>query len=311
MTPRFVGAGAALRRWRSTRGIAAAGRHVRALVDARYPPGRRVEDKITAADIIPARQAGVVQRIAHRRLVTAAEQAECTLELQPLVGDFVPAGAPLFRIHGLTRELSSAERRHIAGFVRLGSSRNSRGDPVGGVRKLAAIASAAASGSPPDPARAVHALDQLHDILRQLATRPFPSGEHRDASGQLRLTERVPGWDVYVRLAFGEIRLTGIRHQQICRRLAAALADLRDLAPPARRPPLERELRLLEAAARREYADPADATAALIPDLQGIGSGPDLAGGRWEERPLPPPRAREGTAEDFWGHGSSPEHRVG
>ena len=46
------------------------------------------------------------------------------------------------------------------------------------------------------------------------------------------------------------------------------------MAPPERRPPLDRQLELLEDAVRRAYD--ADADAALVPDMQGIGSGRDV-----------------------------------
>jgi hypothetical protein len=43
----------------------------------------------------------------------------------------------------------------------------------------------------------------IHDILRRLVRREFPSGRHRDAHGHVRLVERVMSWEGYVRLAFG------------------------------------------------------------------------------------------------------------
>jgi hypothetical protein len=48
------------------------------------------------------------------------------------------------------------------------------------------------------------------------------------------------------------------------------------VAPPERQPPLDRQLGLLEAAVRRAYSDDEDIDAALVPDMQGIGSGPDV-----------------------------------
>jgi hypothetical protein len=84
------------------------------------------------------------------------------------------------------------------------------------------------------------------------------------------------GWEGYVRLAFDELRLAGAGSPQVARRLRAALEDLRAVAPPERQPPLDRQLGLLEAAVRRAYSDDEDIIAALIPDMQGIGSGPDV-----------------------------------
>jgi hypothetical protein len=48
------------------------------------------------------------------------------------------------------------------------------------------------------------------------------------------------------------------------------------VASPERRPPLDRQLKLLDEAIRRAYTDDADLDAALVPDMQGIGSGPDV-----------------------------------
>jgi hypothetical protein len=58
--------------------------------------------------------------------------------------------------------------------------------------------------------------------------------------------------------------------------MCAALADLKSVAPPARQEPLNRQLRLLNAAVRRAHDDDEDILAALTPDTEGIGSGADV-----------------------------------
>ena len=58
-------------------------------------------------------------------------------------------------------------------------------------------------------------------------------------------------WDGYVHLAFDEIRLAGAGSPQIARRLRAALDDLLAVAPADRRPPLQRQLALLDEAVHR------------------------------------------------------------
>src|SRR4051794_19975027 len=97
-------------------------------------------------------------------------------------------------------------------------------------------------------------------------------------------------WEGYVRLAFDELRLAGAPSPQVARRLRAALEDLMTVAPPERRPPLDRQLKLLEDAVRRAFSDDADVDAALIPDMQGIGSGPDVMS--------PSPRSASRLARD-------------
>ena len=62
------------------------------------------------------------------------------------------------------------------------------------------------------------------------------------------------------------------------------------VASPERRPPLDRQLELLDNAVRRAFKDDADIDAALIPDMQGIGTGPDVTSH--------PPRSASPTERD-------------
>jgi uncharacterized membrane protein len=122
----------------------------------------------------------------------------------------------------------------------------------------------------------VAAVDRLHDLLRQLARRPFPSGRHHDEDGAVRLVLPTMSWDGYVALAFDELRQVGLRSPQVPRRLRAALEDLLTVAPPDRQEPLRRQLFLLdEACAQLDLSD-LDRRARIVADLSGIGSGPDV-----------------------------------
>ncbi|MBA2520385.1 MAG: DUF2254 domain-containing protein, partial [Chloroflexia bacterium] len=126
-----------------------------------------------------------------------------------------------------------------------------------------------------DPTTTVQAIDRLHDCPRQLARRQFPTGEHRDASGCLRLQVASISWDGSVLLAFDEIRDVGAGSVQVSRRLKAALEDLLSVAPPERRAPLERQLALLEAAVATASGS-AELSRSLTADRQGIGSADEL-----------------------------------
>ena len=109
----------------------------------------------------------------------------------------------------------------------------------------------------------MQSIDRLHDILRQLAPRPFPDGQYRDQAGEVRLTVRVMTWEAYVHLAFDEIRMAGAGSPQVARRLNDVLADLKSIAPPERVETINHQIDLLVAAVEAAMDDKRDVKMAL------------------------------------------------
>jgi uncharacterized membrane protein len=250
--------------------IGLVGDETRRETDRLYPPTEPDEDP----DVVVAPEYGVVVKLDRKALVGIAEEAGCVLELAPAMGDFVPRGAPLFRVHG---SLPAPDRAAVTMSVILERERSHESEPAYGIRKLVDVGERSIYSGPfQDPTTTVQAINAIHDVLRRIVVRDFPSGVHRDSHGNARLVVRVPTWEGYVRLAFDEIRLAGAGSPQVARRLRAALEDLQAAAPPERLPPLDRQLALLEAGVRRAYQDEGDVRAALVPDMQGIGSGADV-----------------------------------
>jgi uncharacterized membrane protein len=249
----------------------------RAQIDMVYdtPIAEQREDPAT----IVAAEPGVLHQIDRGGLIASARHAGCVLELVPVMGDFVCAGAPLLRVHGSPARPLAHDR--IREMVGLGSERTHLDDVAYGLRKLVDIAERSVADPFDDPTTAVQAIDRLHDAIRQLATRELATGRHEDEDAELRLVERTLSWEGYVRLAFDELRLVGAPAPQVARRLRAALDDLIAFVPADRRSPLERQRELLEAGVRRAYDDEEDVEAGLIADQQGIGSGADVVHG-WD-----------------------------
>ncbi|HET7490114.1 MAG TPA: DUF2254 domain-containing protein [Acidimicrobiales bacterium] len=221
--------------------------------------------------VVSATEAGEVVRIQHGQLVEEAERAGCLLELVPAMGDFVPNGAPLLRVHGDAGRVDPDRLRRLVGVA---DERTHDTDPAYGFRKLVDIATRSARQDPTTTVQAVH---RLHDALRHLAVAELPDGRHRDAAGELRLLTREVTWDGYVRLAFDEVRTAGASQPQVGRRLRSALVDLKAITPESRHAVLDYELGLLEAGVRRALDADDDIASALTPDGQGIGSGPDVS----------------------------------
>jgi uncharacterized membrane protein len=253
------------------------GDRARDLVDELYPPEEK-ERKPEPA-LITAPKQGAIVRVLRDRMIEAAREADCMLELVPMVGDFVPRGVPLVRIHG---DGTKVDHAHVARFVIIGDERAYTEDLAAALRSLVDIAERGLQQPFADPTTAVQAIHRLHDLLRQLATRDFPDGRFADDDGRVRFVEPTRSWDAYVRLAFDELRIAGAASPQIPRRLRAALEDLKRVAPSDRQAPLDRQLSLLEAATREALDEP-DADAALVADVQGIGSGRDMVSTRTQE----------------------------
>jgi uncharacterized membrane protein len=211
----------------------------------------------------------VVIGIGHEQLVEEAARADCELQLVPALGEFVPAGAPLFTVRGDPVGLDDDRLRDS---LILAMEPTLDQDVSYGIRLLVDIAERSLSESPfQDPTTAVQAVDRLHDVLLQLVRRPFPDGRHHDTSGHLRLTVPSMSWDDYVLLATEEIRLVGAASPQVSRRLMAALTDVRSVAPADRVDVLDRQIAALTADVKAACDNGRDAEFALTGDHKGIG----------------------------------------
>lgn len=111
--------------------------------------------------------------------------------------------------------------------------------PRCGTARLAARALQALSPAVNAPTTAAQVIDELHDLLRRLVTRPPPRGCYRDEDGELRLI--VPQYDVagYLQLAVEEIWHYGRDSPQVPGRLRRMLDDLHAVARPEHRPTIE------------------------------------------------------------------------
>jgi uncharacterized membrane protein len=246
------------------------GKDTRTLLDRVYADkGPALDDGENGTAVVRARRSGVITKIGYEELVEEAGRADVVLDLVPALGEFIPADAPLFRVHGDPARLDEDALHH--GLI-LDLERTLDQDVAYGVRLLVDIAQRSLADSPlQDPTTAVQAIDRLHDILRQLARRPIPDGRHRDSRGNVRLRVPAMTWEAYVRLAFDEVRLAGAASPQISRRLMAALRDLRSIAPAERRAIIAEQIRLLEAAVTDSLGQGAVAALSVAEDREGIG----------------------------------------
>ena len=132
------------------------GSDARELLDRRYP--RRIVDDPAPPDVIVAPHSGVLVGADRDELVKLAVAGSCVLHVEPALGEFVPAGAPLVTIEGPTE---TVDRQAVTDALRSGLERTLDEDLAYGFRMLVDMAIRSLSESPfSDPTTAVQCIDR-------------------------------------------------------------------------------------------------------------------------------------------------------
>ncbi len=220
-------------------------------------------------EVFGAPRAGVVTGFDSYALLADACRLDLVLELVPSVGDYVPRGAPLLRSYG---HRHAEHELKALGRIGIEAERTMDQDVQFGFRQLVDIAEKALSPAINDPTTAVQSMDRIHDLLRRLVVRPFPSGVITDDDGDVRVVIPTSSWEEIVVLGTAEIREYGERAIQVGRRLHALIDDLLTVAPESRRPPLIRLRGELNRGIERGFDEPGDRDIARRSDAGGLGS---------------------------------------
>jgi len=248
---------------------------IRVVYPRRIEPDDAVEgDSDKALLVMPSRvipydgKHGVIQALDIGGLVDIAIRTGCTIEVVPQVGDFITTDDPVFLVYGGGGAIGS---KVLLKHLVLECERTLEQDPVFAFRIIVDIAAKALSPAINDPTTAVLALDQIHNLLREVGRRRLDTGLVHDMTGQLRLVYRTPDWEDFVGIAVTEIRQFGANSSQVARRMRAMLEDLISSLPPRRATVLRQELNLLKSTINLAFPVPEDRKRADIPDLQGLG----------------------------------------
>jgi uncharacterized membrane protein len=220
--------------------------------------------------VVRSSRAGAVQAVDLQGLAGFAREAGCLLVVRPAVGDFVPEGAPLFELYGVSGlDAKLGDRLHS--MIVLGVERTIEQDPTFAIRVMVDIAIRALSPAVNDPTTAVQILDHLGDMLRLLGTSSLPATVEGVELPPTGLIVRTRRWDDVVELAFTEIRQFGGSSVQVVRRLRAILDDLLERVQLDHRAAIADELARLDATVGEHWGASVDLDRARGADGQGIG----------------------------------------
>ena len=232
-----------------------------------HPPPDRSWASDDPQRVVLRTRAGVVTSFDRPALVAAATASGAVIELAPAVGEFVGPHRELLRVHG-----GRVDPDSLDGLVRVADERTIEQDPAFAMRIVVDTAIRALSPAVNDPTTAVHGLDVLEVLVRELSGRDLEASLVRDAAGEVRLVWRSPSWQDVLDLAFGEIRHYGAGSVQICRRLRAVLDDLVASTPPERHAAIKDQLLRLDATVLGAFPSGSpELETALVADRTGLG----------------------------------------
>jgi carbon storage regulator CsrA len=160
----------------------------------------------------------------------ATPAAQSAMAVAPVIGTFIPEGAPLLKVYG-------EKPQKLLDYIKILGERSMEKDILIGFRQLSDISIRANSPGVNDPASSVQVIDQMHDLLKRLIKIKMGDFIAKDSEGKGRLLIRLPTWEDVLHVAVDETRLYGAGSLQVVRRLSSMLEVLlRDARDPQTMP---------------------------------------------------------------------------
>jgi len=174
---------------------------------------------------LPNDVAGYIRFIDLKQLLALASTHHVRIQVFRRVGQFVPAGTPLFRVNKADRlspQLASAFRAALD----FGPTRTLQQDIEFGVLQIVDIALKAISPAVNDPTTAVGCVDQLSRILIRFASREVPEPRLYDLRGVARVHIQWIDFERLLESAFGQVRMYAKGDVAVSLRLMRAFGDI-------------------------------------------------------------------------------------
>jgi len=149
---------------------------------------------------------GYIQSIDYQALVSAAAEVDAVVQFESQPGQFVVQGTVLAVAEGDRLSQTQLEDEFGRAVVRIGVRRTLPQDPEFAMAQIVEIALRAMSPGVNDPNTAVTCVNWLADSVRVLAQNPAGNPAHLDSQGNIRVIEKVNGFERIVAAAYSPIR---------------------------------------------------------------------------------------------------------
>lgn len=191
------------------------------------------------AKVIPAPTVGYLQSVDREMIVQFARQYDVVVRVEPMIGDFVAAGSPLFTVGSTAEEINRAKLASLTSdlleTIMIGIERTLLDDPLFGIRQLVDIALKAVSPAVNDPTTAVNCIDYLSNELSQATRQGESASTFQDHEGTVRLLMQPPTFAAMLDLAFNQLRRYTATDAVLTERLLDALIEIAQATQTAQR----------------------------------------------------------------------------
>ena len=168
---------------------------------------------------------GYIRFIDTKRLLELATSRRVKVHVVRRVGQFVPAGIPLFMI-GKAERLSPEYIGQLRVAIDFGPSRTLQQDVEFGILQIVDIALKAISPAVNDPTTAISCVDHLSRLLIRFVSREMPESVLYDLKGVGRVAIRWIDLDRLLDSAFEQIRMYSKTDVAVSMRLLRAFGDI-------------------------------------------------------------------------------------
>lgn len=195
----------------------------------------RFAENIKTWQKIPALKAGYIQSVDATDLLNFAAENRVLLRMRRGIGQFAGSGATLAEIApdtetGVRQMKFEAQKiEEINSFFGIDRHRTIEQDAGFGIRQIVDIALKALSPGVNDTTTAVYCIDNLGEILGEIAGRKMPA-RIRSRNGVPRIIATAPDFADYVETAFDQILVNGEANAAIFERLLATIVFIAERA---------------------------------------------------------------------------------
>ncbi len=172
---------------------------------------------------VPSFRSGHIKLVDVEKLAEFADENACVVRMDAAVGDFVGTGARLLSVLPSTGEdFGDDELEELNDLFVISRDRMIEQDAGFGFRQLVDIALKALSPGVNDTTTAVSCIENLGELIGELASREFPE-KTRVADGKDVIIFKAPTFADFVGTAFDQIRISGKANVAVFIKLASAI----------------------------------------------------------------------------------------